>query len=109
MWAGRFRQPLDPEFEVWQRSFSFDRRLIGDLCSAFVEQAEKAADAAMPAYTHLQPAEPVLIAHWLLAYIEMLLRDADRLQDCRARANICPLGSGAVAGTLLPLDRVAIA
>lgn len=59
----------------------------------------------MPAYTHLQRAEPVLLAHWLLAYVEMFLRDADRLADCRKRLNVCPLGSGAVAGATLPLDR----
>src|SRR5438309_8197822 len=59
----------------------------------------------MPAYTHLQRAEPVLVAHWLLAYVEMFLRDADRLMDCRKRLNVCPLGSGAVAGATLPLDR----
>jgi argininosuccinate lyase len=206
MWSGRFRQPLDPGFERWQRSFDFDRRLlkyelvasaaharalknagvlsanelisileglqkigesaaanglvedaeaedvhhfvekqlaarIGDLgyklhsgrsrneqiatdlrlyvraavdelrkeladaCGAFVERAERAGSAAMPAYTHLQRAEPVLVAHWLLAYVEMFLRDADRLVDCRKRLNLCPLGSGAVAGATLPLDR----
>src|SRR3981081_841248 len=59
----------------------------------------------MPAYTHLQPAEPVLVAPWLLAYVEMFLRDADRLADCCRRLNLCPLGSGAVAGATLPLDR----
>ena len=62
----------------------------------------------MPAYTHLQRAEPVLVAHWLLAYVEMFLRDLDRLADCRKRLNQCPLGSGAVAGTILPLDREAL-
>jgi len=75
----------------------------------FVKQAEVAGDAAMPAYTHLQRAEPVLVAHWLLAYVEMFLRDLDRLDDCRQRLNVCPLGSGAVAGTILPLDRGGIA
>ena len=59
----------------------------------------------MPAYTHMQRAEPVLVSHWLLAYVEMLLRDAERLEDCRKRLNVCPLGSGAVAGSTLPLDR----
>ena len=63
----------------------------------------------MPAYTHLQRAEPVLVAHWLLAYVEMFLRDADRLADCRKRLNVSPLGSGAVAGATLPLDRRAMA
>lgn len=223
MWSGRFRQPLDSQFERWQRSFQFDRRLlkyelaasaaharalkkarvlfadelisileglqkIGDalpkgvphvspflrdvgnasidddeaedvhhyiekqlvsligeigyklhsgrsrneqiatdlrlyvraaidqlrselseLCAAFVDRAEQAGTAAMPAYTHLQHAEPVLVAHWLLAYVEMLLRDTGRLADCRARLNICPLGSGAVAGATLPLDRAFMA
>ena len=207
MWSGRFRQPLDPAFEAWQRSWEFDCRLleceleassaharalakagildadelkkmldgleqigervaedpelleddeaedvhhfveqalvthIGDLgyklhsgrsrneqiatdlrlytraacdeiseevsklISTFIDGAEKAGHAAMPAYTHLQRAEPVLVAHWLLAYAEMLLRDLSRLEDCRKRLNVCPLGSGAVAGTTLPLDR----
>jgi argininosuccinate lyase len=59
----------------------------------------------MPSYTHLQRAEPVLVAHWLLAYVEMILRDASRLEDCARRLNYCPLGSGAVAGATLPLDR----
>jgi argininosuccinate lyase len=63
----------------------------------------------MPAYTHLQRAEPVLIGHWLLAYVEMFLRDAERLADCRKRLNVCPLGSGAVAGATLPLDRAMMA
>ena len=211
MWSGRFRQPLDPDFERWQRSFEFDRRLlryevaasgaharalknagvlsadelinilqgleqiseraatpasflddaeaedvhhfvekqlaalIGDvgyklhsgrsrneqiatdlrlyvravidqlrqelseLCGVFVDRAERAGEAAMPAYTHLQRAEPVLVGHWLLAYVEMFLRDADRLADCRKRLNVCPLGSGAVAGATLSLDRAFMA
>jgi argininosuccinate lyase len=207
MWSGRFREPLDPEFEHWQRSFGFDRRLLAyevaasgaharalktagilssdelisilqglkqigekaaaspsfldddaaedvhhfvekqlvaligetgyklhsgrsrneqiatdlrlyvrttidqlrhelaELCGMFVDRAEQAGDAAMPAYTHLQRAEPVLVGHWLLAYVEMFLRDAERLADCRKRLNVCPLGSGAVAGATLSLDR----
>jgi argininosuccinate lyase len=211
MWSGRFRQPLDPAFERWQRSFPFDRRLLGEevaasrahaaalgkagvlspeeaqsilegldrlqkdveadpsllddpsaedvhhfveeqlvarigetgyklhsgrsrneqiatdlrlftrgsvdairaalaeLIAAFVEKARAQGAAAMPAYTHLQRAEPVLVAHWLLAYVEMFFRDADRLADCRKRANVLPLGSGAVAGSTLPLDRAAMA
>jgi argininosuccinate lyase len=72
---------------------------------ALVEQAHAAGDAVMPSYTHLQRAEPVLLAHWLLAYIEMILRDAARLRDCAARLNYCPLGSGAVADATLALDR----
>jgi len=210
MWSGRFREPLNADFEEWQRSIVFDWRLLPQevaaskahasaLCAAkiltesetaqiraaldsvaaghaseagqalvrnhpsaedihhFVElelvarvgslglklhtgrsrneqiatdlrlyvraqidlvveslaawansllaQARSAADAVMPSYTHLQRAEPVLVAHWLLAYIEMVLRDATRLRDCAARLNYCPLGSGAVAGATLNLDR----
>jgi argininosuccinate lyase len=72
---------------------------------ALVDLAHAAGDAVMPSYTHLQRAEPVLVAHWLLAYVQMLLRDAARLQDCAARLNYCPLGSGAIAGATLALDR----
>jgi len=211
MWSGRFRQPLDPEFEKWQRSFPYDQRLlpfelaasrahanalehagvlsseelseilkalaeigrragsspeflndpeaedvhhfvekqlaaligatgyklhtgrsrneqiatdlrlfvrhsidtlqnlIADWIDAILARADAAGSAAMPSYTHLQPAEPVLVAHWLLAYVEMFLRDADRLADCRKRANLCPLGSGAVAGATLNINRQAMA
>ena len=83
--------------------------LLVELAEQFVGQAEKAGNATMPSYTHLQRAEPVLVAHWLLAYVEMFVRDLSRLADCRKRLNLCPLGSGAVAGTILPLDRVGIA
>jgi len=75
----------------------------------FLAQAKAAGEVAMPAYTHLQRAEPVLLAHWLLAYVAMLQRDHSRLEDCAKRANFCPLGSGAVAGATLPLDRALIA
>jgi argininosuccinate lyase len=211
MWSGRFRQPLDPDFERWQRSFPFDQRLLGlevdasraharalkhagvlsaeelasilfgldqilerasaspeflrddeaedvhhfvekklaeligdvgyklhsgrsrneqiatdlrlyvrrsidqlkeqlaGLCEALIACAERAGRAAMPSYTHWQRAEPVLVAHWLLAYLEMFARDAERLADCRKRVNLSPLGSGAVAGATLPLDREAMA
>jgi argininosuccinate lyase len=85
------------------------REELVELCGAFADRAEQAGDAAVPAYTHLQRAEPVLGGHWLLAYIEMFLRDTDRLADCRKRLNVCPLGSGAVAGATLPLDRTLMA
>ena len=211
MWAGRFRRPLNPEFEQWQRSFPFDKRLLpheiaasmaharalsragvlsdaelrsllnalehiarasesdpefvqdseaedvhhflerrlvelaGDVglklhtgrsrneqiatdlrlfvretieqlqtrivefVESVLEKAKAAGEHAMPAHTHLQAAEPVLVAHWLLAYGEMLLRDYTRLADVRARLNFCPLGSGAVAGATLALDREGMA
>jgi argininosuccinate lyase len=84
-------------------------QLLVAFAGEFVKQAETAGTNALPAYTHLQRAEPVLVAHWLLAYVEMFVRDVDRLSDCRRRLNVCPLGSGAVAGTILSLDREAIA
>ncbi len=78
---------------------------LADWAQALVDLAQNAGENVMPSYTHLQRAEPVLAAHWLLAYVEMILRDATRLQDCAARLNLCPLGSGAVAGATLALDR----
>ncbi len=78
---------------------------IVQLQKAFVKQAEKYTDAIMPAYTHLQRAQPVSIAAYLLSFVEQLARDYSRLADCRKRLNVCPLGSGAVAGSTLPLDR----
>jgi argininosuccinate lyase len=78
---------------------------LGAWAEALLAQARAAGDAVMPGYTHMQRAEPVLVAHWLLAYVEMILRDGSRLRDCTARLNLCPLGSGAIAGATLALDR----
>ena len=72
---------------------------------ALILLAEQSGEAVMPSYTHLQRAEPVLIAHWLLAYVSMLERDISRFADARRRMNLCPLGSGAIAGATLALDR----
>ena len=80
------------------------KSLVG-WASALVAKAKATGETVMPSYTHLQRAEPVLVAHWLLAYVEMALRDAVRLRDCSDRLNFCPLGSGAVAGATLALDR----
>jgi argininosuccinate lyase len=76
---------------------------------ALVDLADREGDAVLPGTTHIQPAQPVLLAHHLLAYVEMLERDRGRLADCRRRANVSPLGSGALAGAGYPLDREAIA
>src|ERR1039457_4379253 len=73
--------------------------------NALAEKAHESGEDVMPSYTHMQRAEPVLVAHWLLSYIEMIMRDVARLMDCKARLNYCPLGSGAVAGATLKLDR----
>ncbi len=77
--------------------------------SALVDLAARNADAVLPGYTHLQRAQPVLFAHHLLAYVEMFDRDAGRLDDCRRRLNVLPLGSGALAGSTINLDRELIA
>jgi argininosuccinate lyase len=82
---------------------------IAGLQRALVSLGEKNSAVLIPGYTHLQRAQPVYLAHHLLAYVEMLERDCERLWDCRSRANVCPLGSGAIAGSTLPLDRVLVA
>ena len=78
-----------------------------DLADALVEVAEANADVAMPGYTHLQRAQPVLLAHHLLAYVSMLARDLDRLDDAYRRSDVLPLGAGALAGVTFPIDREA--
>jgi argininosuccinate lyase len=76
-----------------------------ELQRAFLGMAERERELVIPAYTHLRRAQPVLAAHQLLSWCEKLHRDRDRLADCRRRTNVLPLGSGAVAGTSLPIDR----
>jgi len=75
------------------------------LQSGLIDLAEREADTIMPGFTHLQTAQPVTFGHHLMAWFEMLCRDADRLQDCRKRVNIMPLGAAALAGTTYPIDR----
>lgn len=82
---------------------------LRDLQRVLVAAGLKHADVVIPGYTHLQRAQPVYWAHHLLAYVEMLDRDHDRLFDCFQRVNVCPLGSGAIAGSTLPLDRELVA
>ncbi len=79
------------------------------LQKALVALADRDQDVVLPGYTHLQRAQPVLFAHYLLAFVEMLERDANRLADCRRRLNQMPLGSGAIAGSTIVLDRNFIA
>ncbi|HVM98539.1 MAG TPA: argininosuccinate lyase [Candidatus Acidoferrales bacterium] len=76
---------------------------------AFAQLAKRNRSLAMPGYTHLQPAQPVLLAHHLLAYAQMLRRDVERFQDLRKRVDVLPLGSGALAGTTFPIDRAFVA
>jgi argininosuccinate lyase len=79
--------------------------LLRKLQKTFVKIAEKHQETVMPGYTHLQRAQPVLLGHHLLAYVEMFQRDSERFRDCLTRTNVCPLGACALAGTSLPTDR----
>lgn len=79
------------------------------LVEAIVEVAEDHLETVMPGYTHLQRAQPVTLAHHLMAYASMLLRDIDRLKDCDRRTRVSPLGAGALAGTTHPIDRMDVA
>jgi len=81
------------------------RRAIHDLQDALIEKSERHLDALMPGYTHLQRAQPVLFAHWLMSFFWMLQRDAERLADSLARVSVLPLGAAALAGSTLGIDR----
>ncbi|NLW07717.1 MAG: argininosuccinate lyase [Clostridia bacterium] len=85
------------------------QELLIALQKVLVELAEKHLHSIMPGYTHLQKAQPVTLAHHLLAYFEMFYRDRQRLHDCLQRLNVLPLGAGALAGTTLPIDREMVA
>jgi len=82
---------------------------LRELENALVVRAEENLDAVMPGYTHTQRAQPILLAHHLMAYVEMLRRDRSRVGDAMRRTDVCPLGAGALAGTGFPIDRTALA
>ncbi|MDP9241507.1 MAG: lyase family protein, partial [Actinomycetota bacterium] len=82
---------------------------LADLCDALIGQAREHIDTPAPGMTHLQHAQPVLFAHHLLAHVQALVRDIERLRDWDVRAAVCPLGAGALAGSALPLDPAAVA
>ncbi len=94
------------DFRLWVRD-AIDQVLVAlaELTNALLTRAEEHADAVMPGFTHLQSAQPVTLGHHLMAYVEMVARDISRFRDARARMNLCPLGSAALAGTSFPLDR----
>jgi argininosuccinate lyase len=98
------------DVKLWVRDAidAFDERLKS-LQKAFLDFAERERDVVMPGYTHMQRAQPVLAAHYFLAYIEKFQRDRERLLDARKRVNILPLGAAALAGTSLPIDRQMVA
>ena len=82
---------------------------LAGMIESFAIQAENHLQIPMPGMTHMQHAQPILLSHWLLAHAEAFLRDAERVQLAAARADVCPLGSGALAGSAFPLDRAAMA
>ena len=98
------------DFKLWTRD-QIDAAISGieALQKAFLDQAEAGSDWVMPGFTHLQSAQPVTWGHHMMAYVEMLGRDASRFRDARARMNECPLGAAALAGTSFPIDRHATA
>lgn len=97
---------VSTDFRLWIRGqLDLVDELLTDLQRAFLGRCEGDFDVVLPAYTHLQRAQPVLASHYWLAYIEKLARDRQRLADCRSRVNICSLGVAAVAGTSLDIDR----
>jgi len=98
------------DLRLWLRDEIFELgRELRRLQAALVALAEQHKTVLIPGYTHLQRAQPVYLAHHLLAYVEMFDRDHQRLDDCFLRVNVCPLGSGALAGSTLPLDRALVA
>ncbi|MBP85909.1 MAG: argininosuccinate lyase [Planctomycetaceae bacterium] len=109
--SGRSRNDqVATDFRLWVRDAidAIDESVV-ELQRAFVSRCERDADVVLPGYTHLQRAQPVLAPHYWLAYCEKLERDRERLHDCRRRVNISTLGTAALAGTSLPIDREDVA
>jgi len=109
--TGRSRNDqVATDLRLWLRD-EIDRTALAlrSAQEALLDLAAAHAEAAIPGYTHLQRAQPVLFAHWCLAYFEMLARDRERFADVRGRVNVLPLGSAALAGTSYPIDRDAVA
>ncbi len=105
--TGRSRNDqVSTDVKLWTRDAldRIDGLLVG-LQRAWVDFADRHAQLILPGYTHLQRAQPVLAAHYALAYVEKAERDRSRLADCRRRLNVLPLGAAAMAGTTLPIDR----
>jgi argininosuccinate lyase len=109
--TGRSRNDqVATDFRLWMLEAipTIDTALL-DLQSALLERAESAAETLMPGYTHLQRAQPILLSHWWLSHYWPLKRDRERLNDLTSRVSILPLGSGALSGTPVPIDRAALA
>ena len=109
--TGRSRNDqVATDFRLWLRD-EIDATLasIDSLIGALAHRARQDLEIVLPGYTHLQRAQPVLLSHHWLAYVEMLLRDRERLEDCRKRTNVLPLGAGALAGAGFPINRDLVA
>lgn len=109
--TGRSRNDqVATDFRLWaMRAAEGLMGELRDLQAAIVERSENHIETLMPGYTHLQPAQPITVAHWLMSFFWMIERDQDRLGSARQRMSICPLGSGALAGNPFGLDRQQIA
>ncbi|WP_440054987.1 argininosuccinate lyase [Pseudoalteromonas sp. T1lg65] len=109
--TGRSRNDqVATDFRLWSRNTAQQLLLaLLSLKQALIALAERELGTIIPGYTHLQRAQPVLFSHWCMAYVEMIERDESRLQDALTRMNVCPLGSGALAGTAYPIDREKLA
>lgn len=105
--TGRSRNDqVATDLRLWTKR-EIGRRIeeLAEAIDALASLAEREIDTPMPAYTHLQPAQPVLLAHWCLGHAEALKRDIDRFENALQRVDVCPLGSAALAGTAYPIDR----
>ncbi len=109
--TGRSRnEQVSLDVRLWLReTIDHGLSLVAEMMASLVTHAERYREAVVPGYTHLRPAQPVLWAHYLLAYFEMFARDHERLSEARRRVNVLPLGSGAIAGSAFPFDREAMA
>jgi len=109
--TGRSRNEMvAAEFRMYVKEAAREmRRAVGSLARAILDRAEKYPGVPMPGATHMQHAQPLLLSHWLLAHGEAIHRDAERISAAAARADFCPMGSGALAGCAIPLDRRALA
>ena len=109
--TGRSRNDqVATDFRMWMlQAIPVLDAALKDLQTALVEQAELAGETLMPGYTHLQRAQPILLAHWWLSHYYPLKRDRERLIDLTNRVSVLPLGSGALSGTPVPVDRIALA
>jgi argininosuccinate lyase len=109
--TGRSRNDqVATDFRLWtMRAIDDIDQMLANMQSALIHKAEDHIDTLMPGYTHLQPAQPITAAHWLMSFFWMLARDRARLSDAKKRMSVMPLGSGALAGTPLEIDRAKLA